>query len=146
MSLPMPWGQALVHPMEPRQLLGLPLAFTQYALLTPEEFAKPCTRYPSIRDARYVPMTLGCGDLSLTGCSARVCRGLLGIDQDLGGGCFTLQLSECCSSDLGRLRRGERSLPNPWPAGTQQGFSACEGDEQVWRLSRVPLNFGGGPR
>jgi hypothetical protein len=40
MSLPMPWGQALVHPVEPRQLLGLPLAFTQNALLTPEEFAK----------------------------------------------------------------------------------------------------------
>ena len=40
MSLPMPWGQTLVHPVEPRQLLGLPLAFTQNALLTPEEFAK----------------------------------------------------------------------------------------------------------
>jgi hypothetical protein len=40
MSLPMPWGKALVHPVEPRQLLGLPLAFTQNALLTPEEFAK----------------------------------------------------------------------------------------------------------
>jgi hypothetical protein len=41
MSLPMPWGQSpLVHAVEPRQLLGLPLAFTQNALLTPEEFAK----------------------------------------------------------------------------------------------------------
>jgi len=40
MSLPMPWGQALVHPVEPCQLLSLPLAFTQNALLTPEEFAK----------------------------------------------------------------------------------------------------------
>jgi hypothetical protein len=36
----MPWGQALVHPVEPRQLLGLPLAFTQNALLAPKEFAK----------------------------------------------------------------------------------------------------------
>lgn|GEM_PF-1646085 len=40
MSLPMPWGQALVHPVAPRQLLGLPLAFTQNSLLTPEEFTK----------------------------------------------------------------------------------------------------------
>ena len=40
MSLPMPWGRALTHPVEPRQLLGLPLAFTQNALLGPEEFAK----------------------------------------------------------------------------------------------------------
>lgn len=40
MSLPMPWGPALVHPVESRQLLGLPLAFTQNVLLTPEEFAK----------------------------------------------------------------------------------------------------------
>jgi hypothetical protein len=40
MSLPMPWGKPLVHPVEPLQLLGLPLAFTQNALLTPEEFAK----------------------------------------------------------------------------------------------------------
>ena len=40
MSVPMPWGQALVHPVEPRQLLSLPLTFTQNALLTPEEFAK----------------------------------------------------------------------------------------------------------
>jgi hypothetical protein len=40
MSLPMPWGQPLVHPVEPRQLLSLPLAFTQNELLTPQEFAK----------------------------------------------------------------------------------------------------------
>lgn len=40
MSVPLPWGQPLVHPVEPLQLLGLPLAFTQDTLLTPEEFAK----------------------------------------------------------------------------------------------------------
>lgn len=40
MSLPMPWGQPLTHAVEPRQLLSLPLAFTQNELLTPEEFAK----------------------------------------------------------------------------------------------------------
>lgn len=41
MSLPMPWGQPpLVHVVEPRHLLSLPLAFTQNQLLTPDEFAK----------------------------------------------------------------------------------------------------------
>jgi hypothetical protein len=40
MSLPMPWGHPLTHPVEPRQLLGLPLAFTQNALLGPQEFAE----------------------------------------------------------------------------------------------------------
>lgn len=40
MSLPMPWGRTLEHHVEPRQLLSLPLAFTQSALLTPEEFVK----------------------------------------------------------------------------------------------------------
>lgn len=37
-SLSAPWGKPLVHQVDPRQLLGIPLAFTQNALLTPEEF------------------------------------------------------------------------------------------------------------
>ena len=45
MSLPMPWRDAaLAHPVESRQLLGLPLAFTQNALLGPQEFAKSAER------------------------------------------------------------------------------------------------------
>jgi hypothetical protein len=36
----MPWGKPLAHSVEPRRLLGLPLAFTQNAFLTPEEFVK----------------------------------------------------------------------------------------------------------
>ena len=40
MSLPMPWGKPLAHAVEPRQLLSLPLAYTQDSLLTPDEFAK----------------------------------------------------------------------------------------------------------
>lgn len=37
-SLSAPWGKPLAHHVDPRQLLGIPLAFTQNALLTPEEF------------------------------------------------------------------------------------------------------------
>ena len=39
-SLSAPWGKPLAHGVDPRQLLGLPLAFTQNALLTPEEFTR----------------------------------------------------------------------------------------------------------
>jgi hypothetical protein len=40
MSVPMPWGKPLAHAVEPRQLLSLPLAYTQDSLLTPDDFAK----------------------------------------------------------------------------------------------------------
>ena len=40
MGLPMPWGQSLEHPVRPLQLLDLPLAFTQNALLAPDDFVK----------------------------------------------------------------------------------------------------------
>lgn len=40
MGLPMPWGQSLEHPVLPLQLLDLPLAFTQNALLSPDDFVK----------------------------------------------------------------------------------------------------------
>ena len=36
----MPWGRTLEHLVEPPDLLGLPLAFTQNELLSAEEFAK----------------------------------------------------------------------------------------------------------
>ena len=39
-SLSAPWGKPLAHEVDPRQLLGLPLAFTQNALLTPKEFTR----------------------------------------------------------------------------------------------------------
>jgi hypothetical protein len=39
LSVSAPWGSPLEHQVDPRRLLGLPLAFTQNALLTPEEFA-----------------------------------------------------------------------------------------------------------
>jgi hypothetical protein len=35
-----PWGTPLAHGVDPRQLLSLPLAFTQSDLLTPEEFTR----------------------------------------------------------------------------------------------------------
>ena len=38
--MPMPWGQTLEHPVRPLQLLGLPLAFTQNGLLSPDDFVK----------------------------------------------------------------------------------------------------------
>jgi hypothetical protein len=37
-SLSAPWGEPPGHQVDPRELLGLPLAFTQNPLLTPEEF------------------------------------------------------------------------------------------------------------
>ena len=40
MPLPMPWGKPLEHPVGPPRLLELPLAFTQNAFLSPEEFVK----------------------------------------------------------------------------------------------------------
>jgi hypothetical protein len=39
-SLSAPWGKPLAHYVDPLRLLGLPLAFTQNALLTPEEFTR----------------------------------------------------------------------------------------------------------
>ena len=38
--MPMPWGQALDHPVRPLELLGFPLAFTQNDLLSPDDFVK----------------------------------------------------------------------------------------------------------
>lgn len=40
MPLPMPWGKPLEHPVGPLRLLELPLAFTQNAFLSPEDFVK----------------------------------------------------------------------------------------------------------
>ena len=40
LSLSTPWGRPLAHEVDPRQLLSLPLAFTQNDLLTPEEFTR----------------------------------------------------------------------------------------------------------
>ncbi len=40
MPLPMPWGKPLEHPVVPLRLLELPLAFTQNAFLSPEDFVK----------------------------------------------------------------------------------------------------------
>lgn len=40
MGLPMTWGQALEHKVRPPQLLGLPLAFTQNTLLSPDDFVR----------------------------------------------------------------------------------------------------------
>lgn len=40
MPLPMPWGRPLEHPVGSLRLLELPLAFTQNALLSPEDFVK----------------------------------------------------------------------------------------------------------
>jgi hypothetical protein len=40
MPLPMPWGERLEHTVQPVQLLGLPLAFTQNYLLPPDDFVK----------------------------------------------------------------------------------------------------------
>ena len=40
MGLPMPWGQPLEHPVRPPRLLEFPLAFSQNALLSPDDFVK----------------------------------------------------------------------------------------------------------
>jgi len=40
LSLSTPWGRPLAHEVDPRHLLGLPLAFTQNHLLTPDEFIR----------------------------------------------------------------------------------------------------------
>ena len=40
LPMPMPWGQALDHPVRPLELLGFPLAFTQNDLLSPDDFVK----------------------------------------------------------------------------------------------------------
>lgn len=55
LPLPMPWGQTLPHSVRPLQLLGLPLAFTQNALLSPDEFVKRASErdMPMFREQLY---------------------------------------------------------------------------------------------